>query len=227
MSTSLISVIIRTKNEAKWIGTCLQAINLQDYPAMEVIVVDNESTDATLDICSRYNAVITSISNMDFNYSRALNRGIEIARGELIAIISGHCVPVHDYWLANLYMHFRDPQVMGVYGRQVPLPDTTPADKRDLWITFGLDRKRQHRDYFFHNANSMIRRSAWEKVPFNENINGVEDQDWAQSILRQNGLIIYEPSAGVYHQHGIHNNGNPERTARVVRMIELIQKDLS
>src|SRR5690606_31355512 len=123
------------------------------------------------------------IADAEFNFSRALNRGIEASNGALVAILSGHCVPANEQWLARLAMNLRDPSVVAVYGRQEPLPDSSPFDKRDLWTTFGLDRKTQRRDYFFHNANSMIRRSVWERVRFNERIHGVEDRDWAKRVL--------------------------------------------
>ncbi len=221
-----ISVIIRTCNEARWIGGCLRAVSLQNYCDVEIVLVDNESDDGTLEIAKQFDVKVISIGRRDFHFSKALNLGIEQATGGLIAILSGHCIPVNDHWLSNMELHFHDPAVMGVYGRQEPLPDTADVDKRDLWITFGLDRKIQKRDFFFHNANSMIRRAAWEQNPFSETINGVEDQEWAKQIQKTGGKIIYEPTASVFHFHGIHHSGNQERAARVVRMIELIRSDL-
>jgi len=194
---------------------------------VEVIVVDNNSTDSTREIVERHGYNIVNISDADFNFSRALNLGIRAGSKPLIAMVSGHCVPADDQWLARLAMHFRNPDVVAVYGRQEPLPDSKAVDKRDLWTTFGLDRKEQKRDYFFHNANSMIRRSIWERIPFNENIQGVEDQDWAKKVLRDDGRIIYEPTARVFHHHGIHHELSEERADRVVKVIELIQQDLT
>jgi rhamnosyltransferase len=220
-----ISVIIRTKNEERWLDSCLFAVNNQDINDLEIILVDNESTDRTLDIAKYYKCVILHISDQDFNYSKALNQGIDASSGSLIAILSGHCIPVNDQWLSCLSMHFLDNEVGAVFGRQEPLPDSNPVDKRDLWTTFGLDRKIQKRDYFFHNANSMIRRSIWERQPFNEKINGVEDREWAKKVLQFGRKIIYEPLASVFHHHGIHHSGNEQRAARVVRMIEAIQQD--
>ena len=49
-----ISIIIRTKNEERWINHCLKSIFRQDYPSFEVILVDNRSTDNTLAIAKRY-----------------------------------------------------------------------------------------------------------------------------------------------------------------------------
>ncbi len=222
-----IAVVIRTKNEAKWLRSCLFAVSNQDYPAVEIVVVDNESSDGSREIAAGFGCVIVDIPDRDFNFSRALNRGIEATDAPLLAILSGHCVPANEQWLARLAMNMREENVAAVYGRQEPLPDSSSIDKRDLWTTFGLDRKEQKRDYFFHNANSMIRRSIWEKIPFNEEIHGVEDRDWAKKVLNGSNKIVYEPGASVFHHHGIHHDGSLERADRVVKVIELIQKDLT
>ena len=52
--TPLISIIIRTKNEERWIAHCLSSIFIQDYSNFEVIVVDNESTDHTIEVAKRF-----------------------------------------------------------------------------------------------------------------------------------------------------------------------------
>ena len=80
----------------------------------------------------------------------------------------------------------------------------------------------QFSELFFHNANSMIRRKIWEEVPFDNNLSGVEDRDWALKIVDRGFSIVYEPQAAVHHHHGIHQTGDPERAERVVRVIELI-----
>jgi GT2 family glycosyltransferase len=74
----------------------------------------------------------------------------------------------------------------------------------------------------FHNANSMIRRSVWMAVPFDEEISGVEDRDWARKVLARGYQIVYEPLASVYHHHGIHQGLDPDRAERVVRVIQMI-----
>lgn len=218
----MISVVIRTKNEETWIGRCLSAVAAQNYPEFEVILVDNDSTDRTLEIVSGYECKLVKISDQDFSFGRSLNWGIRAAKGPFVAMISGHCVPVNDRWLLNLQAAFSGEDVAGVYGRQVPLPDTRADDKRDLWTTFGIEPRIQKRDFFFHNANSMIRKDIWDQVPFDEEISGVEDREWGREMIGRGYQIAYEPAASVYHYHGIHHGRNLERSTRVARVIELI-----
>ena len=159
MSRPLVSIIVRTRNEERWIDKCLDAIAAQDYREHEVILVDNKSTDATLKKAQRFNAKVLSIS--EFRPGEALNDGIRASKGDVIVCLSAHCIPASTSWLSNLVSPLRDEQVAGVYGRQEPLPFSDPHDKRDLLTVLGLDRKTQARDPFFHNANSALRRSTW------------------------------------------------------------------
>jgi len=216
----MISVIIRSKNEEEWIRQCLYAVSKQDFVDFEIILVDNESTDKTLEIAKEFNCKIIKISNKEFSYGRALNQGIQASKGEYLAFLSAHCIPKNTNWLFRLLTNFEDPKVAGVYGRQEPMAHSDPRDKRDLWNTFGLERKEQTTDPFFHNANAKIRRSVWKKIPFDEKISGVEDRLWAKKVLEQGYKIIYEPSASVYHPHGINQAGDVKRCDRVVRVIE-------
>src|SRR5688572_30489215 len=135
----MISVIVRTKNEGRWIGRCLAGVLGQDCTDFEVIVVDNASTDDTVRQARAAGCRVVNISDGEFSFGRAINRGIEAARGDFAAILSGHCIPVHDRWLSSLRASLlADASIAGVYGRQVPLPDSHPFDKRDLWTTFGI-----------------------------------------------------------------------------------------
>ncbi len=217
-----VSIIIRTKNEERWIAQCLSSVFAQGYKNFEVIVVDNESSDKTLEKIKSF-PVSKILSCIDYLPGRALNIGIAASQGDSIVCLSGHCVPVNDIWLESLLKNFEDPDVAGVYGRQQPFSFTPDLDKRDLTLIFGLDRKVQRKDSFFHNANSMIRKDLWRQIPFDETVTNIEDRVWAQKMLEKNLKIIYDPAASVYHYHGIHHKGNPERCKNVVRILEKIK----
>lgn len=214
-----VSIIIRTKNEERWIGEVLKMVFDQDYKDFEVIIVDNHSTDKTIEKARKFDAKILYID--DYLPGKALNLGIRASRGNYIACLSAHCIPVDNKWLSKLLSNFAgEDNIAGVYGRQEPMSFSSDFDKRDLLIIFGLDKRVQEKDSFFHNANSMIRRDVWEKIPFDEKVSNIEDRIWAEQVLKQGYKIIYEPEASVYHYHGIHQDRDYERCTSVVRILE-------
>lgn len=220
----MVSIIIRTKNEERWIRACLSGVSSQEYKDFEVIIVDNESTDRTLEKAGQFD--IRKIVNCrEYLPGKALNLGIKEAKGEFLVFLSGHCIPVNNKWLQHLVSAFSSPEIAGVYGRQEPMSFSPNSDKRDLALVFGLDRKIQLKDSFFHNANSIIRKEIWQKIPFDETATNIEDRIWAQEAQRARYKIVYEPHARVYHYHGIHQNGNAERCTNVVRILEGLHED--
>ena len=225
--TPKISIIIRTKNEEDWINHCLEKVFKQDYQNFEVILVDNNSSDHTVAVAERY--PLAKVINIDnFLPGDALNRGIDASVGDYIVCLSAHCVPKETSWLRNLLANFDGKSnVAGVYGRQLPVAYTDPQDKRDLLITFGRDKRIQEKDYFFHNANSMLRRDVWEKIPFDAKATNIEDRIWGKAVTEGNFKIIYEPNAEVFHHHGLHQGNPRKRVEGVVSIIEKLDKDIA
>ena len=214
----LVSIIVRTRNEEKWIFQCLNSIRMQNYKNYEVILVDNESKDNTLKKAQKFSPKIIKIK--EFFPGKAINLGINNAKGEVIVCLSAHCVPVNSNWLENLIKNLSDPSVAGVYGRQEPLSYSSDFDKRDLLTVFGLDKKVQNKDPFFHNANSAFLKSTWKKFPFDEKVSNIEDRVWGSNVISKGLKIIYEPDASVFHFHGIHHNLDAARARNVVKIIE-------
>ncbi|UPT74545.1 MAG: glycosyltransferase [Elusimicrobiota bacterium] len=213
-----ISIIVRTKNEERWIGRCLRMIYQQDFKDLEVVLVDNRSSDHTVAVARKYPVKVVEIGR--YLPGDALNAGIRASSGEFIACLSAHCIPQRTDWLSKLHANMERADVAGVYGRQLPMAYSTPHDKRDLLNTFGLDHRIQVKDTFFHNANSLIRRSVWDKIPFDAAATNIEDRIWGKAVIEQGWKLAYEPAAAVYHYHGIHQDGDPERARNVVRILE-------
>jgi len=221
----MISIIIRAKNEERWIGKCLNLIKKQVETDIEIILVDNGSTDSTVNKAIQIipNIVIVNLDN--YFPGHAINEGIRASSGKYIAVLSAHCIPSDESWLTNLKSNLHDKTIAAVYGRQIPLRSTSDEDKRDLLITFGLDHRVQSKDTFFHNANSMFRRDIWEKFNFNETVTNIEDRIWAKQVINSGFKIAYEPNASVFHHHGIHQQGNKGRLQNIVKIIDEYQLD--
>ena len=99
-STPLISIIIRTKNEERWIKICLNKIFEQTYKKFELIIVDNFSTDNTLQKIKSYK-ISKIIKIKEFLPGKAINMGAKIAEGKYLIILSAHCIPTNNLWLEN------------------------------------------------------------------------------------------------------------------------------
>lgn len=219
------SIIVRTKNEERWIAHCLAMIQQQDYRDFEVILVDNASTDHTVQVARRF--PLGAVVNVDhFRPGLALNEGIRASSGRFIVCLSAHCIPKNRDWLSCLRRNFGEDRVAGVYGRQLPLSFTDAVDKRDLLLVFGEDRRVQIKDYFFHNANSMIRHDVWERFPFDETVTNIEDRLWGKAVIEAGYRLVYDPDAAVYHHHGLHQGNAPDRAKSVVSVIERIDEQV-
>ena len=217
-----VSIIIRCKNEEDWIGHCLRAVYSQDYEDFEVVIVDSGSTDETIRIAKTFD--VDKIVKLDFfKPGFAINQGIKASIGKFIVILSAHCVPKSNNWLENLISNLRDDNVAGVYGRQLPVAYSKANDVRDLFITFGLDKRVQVKDYFFHNANSAISRSVWDDFNFDNDTTNIEDRIWAKEVIGSGYKLVYEPNAEVYHHHGIHHGqseGRAKSTFKILKEVE-------
>lgn len=222
MTVKQVSIIIRCKNEEDWISHCLSAVYSQKFSNFEVIIVDSGSTDDTIRIVKSFD--VDKIVHLDyFKPGYAINEGIKVSHGKFIVILSAHCVPKDGNWLGNLINNLRDKDVAGVYGRQLPVAYSGASDVRDLFITFGLDRRVQVKDYFFHNANSAISRAVWEKHPFDNEATNIEDRIWAKEAINSGYKLIYEPESEVYHHHGIHHGQSEDRrdsTFKILKQVE-------
>ncbi|MBI04998.1 MAG: hypothetical protein CMI96_04185 [Pelagibacteraceae bacterium] len=216
-----VSIIIRVKNEEKWITSCLRAVFSQTYKNFEVILVDNNSSDNTIKKAKEFKVKILNINK--FFPGKAINLGIKNSSGDIIVCLSGHCIPKNNSWLKTLIKNLNKSNVAGVYGRQEPLSFSSPNDKRDLILTFGLDKKIQKKDYFFHNANSAFQKTIWKKFTFNEKIKNIEDREWGKRVINNGLQIIYEPNASVYHYHGIHQNQKSERAISIANIMDEIE----
>ena len=212
-----VSVVVRTLNEEKYIGKVLQKIRNQKDVNVEIVLVDNNSSDSTVSIASKYIDKLCSIK--EFKPGLAINQGVNLTSSEIVAIISGHCEPISSKWLWNLTQPLVENQdkLVGVYGRQIPTDESSDLDKRDLLTIFGPEAKLQKKDPFFHNANSAITRAAWERTQFNEQTTNIEDRIWAKAQQSNGYSVLYQPTATVNHWHGINHNGDPQRAQMVVR----------
>ncbi len=213
-----ISVIIRSKNEERWIGHSIQSV-IDTFQDVEIIIIDNGSVDDTLFIVKNFiedptfknksgsYADIKIFSMDDYTPGKSLNFGISKCKNENIMILSAHCViKSFEEKIFNKLEEYKC-----IFGKQIPIWNGKKISKRYIWSHF-IDEETTNmyseleKRYFFHNAASLFKKDILLRFPFNENLTGKEDRYWINTFVENKENYLYSPFFTVYHHYT--PNGN-------------------
>lgn len=197
-----IDIVIRAYNEAAQLNRLLEFLGHNHQ--QQIIVVDNGSTDITVQVAQSFDAKVVHLAQKDFNYPKSSNLGIAAGSSPFIAMISAHALPVERDWIDISLKHFDNTKVAGVYGPVVPFPDSPLLEKTMALLSFNRSTKQitTPRLGILGATNCIIRRDLWEHHPFDETYGaGCEDYEWARWALSKGYKIIYEPRFAVHHSH--------------------------
>ena len=208
----MISIVIPVKDGGSDLARCLNGIRRQVLDEqVETVIVDSGSSDNSVELAREHGAIVREIAPHEFSHGSARNLGASLAHGEVLVFISQDAYPVDERWLSRLSAPLRlDPEVAGVYGRQLPHDGATPPERYFLDFLYGAEPRRQRaasvgeltmQTTLFSNVNAAMRRELWERFPFVEDIIMSEDQDWCRRVLLEGFTIVYEPAAAVRHSH--------------------------
>jgi len=191
MDNQKISVVIRTRNEEKYIGFSIQSC------------IDN-SSDETLKIVSLFDKHDIKIYKIKKSYSPgySLNYGVSKCNNDLVLILSAHCqiINMNLKIVYELLIKHR-----AVFGNQIPIFYGKKISKRYIWSHFGKKEEINlyssiEDRYFLHNAFCFYRKSFLELNPFDESLSGKEDRYWAINLVdKLEQSFIYSPNLEVYH----------------------------
>jgi len=215
--TPLVSTIIPTYNRADLVSEAIDSVLRQSYPNVEVIVVDDGSTDDTCDRLKRYGTRVRLISQSNAGPSAARNRGIAAARGELIAFLdsddlwlpeklerqvrllqaAGDAVPC---CLSNIMMEWRDRAISSfeISGLKSAVPEGIWLNPPEILAT----------RFVLFNQGVVIRREVLAKVGgFDARLRLLEDYELSLRLALhlpwafiQEPLVIWRESASSCYQ---------------------------
>ena len=199
--TASCAVVIRAFNEERHLGRLLSGLMQQTQGNFEIIVVDSGSTDATLAIASQFPTRILTIDPADFSFGRSLNLGCAAATAEFVVIASAHVYPVYPDWMERLLEPLKDPALALVYGKQRGNSSTRFSEQHQFAKLYPATSALPPDHVLCNNANAAIRRDLWLQRPYDEELPGLEDLDWAQWARRQGHRAAYVAEAEVIHVH--------------------------
>jgi len=201
-----VSIIIRGKNESRWLKILLKKLNEQIFKNFEIVFCNNNSEDNSIEILKKYK--IKKIINIDkYSPGYSLNQAVKKCSGDYIAILSSHCIPLSENWL-NEYIEFfkKNKDIIAAFGKQVPLPGTNYQNLIDLDIMFRNQEIIYDKDPYLNNANSFYKSNFLKKYKFDPTLTNIEDRHWATKLSRMGHKIGYTAKSTVFHLHGIHQH---------------------
>lgn len=198
----LVSIIMRSYNEAWALRETLPALLAQEYRHWELIVIDSGSSDGSQDLIRAMNpAHFLEITPQEYVPGVVLNRGMELARSNYCVFLNADATPVDEHWLRPLAESLFDPQVAAVFGRQIPRPDCEAVFACDYDRCFGPRRESASWDHFFSMVNSGLRKDVWEPRRIREDIQYAEDDEYTRRCKAEGYEIRYVPGSVAIHSH--------------------------
>lgn len=195
-----VALYIPCFNAQKTIGTCLDAVFQQTRPADTVIVVDDGSTDMTVEIAKKYPLkIISHVKNKGLAAAR--NSAIKNTNTEFIASLDSDCKPEKN-WLDCLTKGINSSDVAGWGGKTV---EASTSSVFDIWRSVHMPQHwggvKKNNPAFLFGANTLFRRDALIKAGLYNEIykNNSEDVDISTRLRKIGYNLIYEPRAVASH----------------------------
>ncbi len=229
MSRPTVAVVVPAYNRATMVSETIESILAQSHPADEIIVVDDGSTDATLEVLERYRNSIRILEQPNSGVAVARNRGIRAATADWIALVDSD-----DRWQPNflsccLGIAEGDPEAELIYTRYHRWSGTRLLPNPALGEPPGTNplRKLLHLRQLCSASSCMIKRSAILSAgAFNEQRDLHPSEDWeCWTRLAIRGVkfgFSPEPCAWV-RVHGGNTMSDPPRMERsMLRALDAI-----
>jgi len=193
VSEPQVSIVIPLYNEEEYISDCLTSLVNQDFPAnkFEIIVVDNGSSDKSLDISIRFDVAVYSLPDVKVGAVR--NYGASVSRGEILVFIDADCT-ADENWLSRGVSVLADYDAVGGL---VKLRDN-PSWVEKYWIL--NDSNTFIYQHTFSGACIFINKQIFESVNgFSSELNAGEDSKLTYDLIDRRYRISINPELNVTH----------------------------
>ncbi|MBI3209976.1 MAG: glycosyltransferase family 2 protein [Candidatus Solibacter usitatus] len=225
----LVTVTIVTYNSGRFIKRCLESVLAQDYPNSEVIVIDNASTDGTIDLLEQFEDRCRIVYNEEnVGFAAAQNQAIQLSSGEWVLTLNPDVLLMTDFISALVEAGQLDPKAGTICGKLLAisatfdLPDKPLVDSTGIFFTpmlRHLDRGSQEVDnghyvryeYVFGAtaAAALYRREMIEDITIcgeffdPDFFTYREDADVAWRAQLMGWRCLYTPHARGYHVRAV------------------------
>ncbi|WP_221033267.1 glycosyltransferase family 2 protein [Actomonas aquatica] len=221
---SLVSICIPCHNAGPYIGEALDSVLAQTWPNLEIIVVNDGSTDESAAVLDRYTErgiiVITEVLG---SATRARNRAAAAATGDFIKFFDADDLMSPDMIASQVKRlgASTDKMASAQWGRfQGYRPETLKLNPESVWRdmagTDWLVEAWHHGEPMMQPGIFLLPRALWESVgPWNEELTLIDDFEFFARVLANAEQVLFCPEATLLYRSGIHGSlsGRRSRTA--------------
>jgi hypothetical protein len=191
----IVSVIISCYKQAEFLSDAIESVLDQTYPNVEIIVVNDESPDNTMDVAKKYPDVILVNKIKNGGLGAARNTGIRIARGKYIITLDADDKLRSDYIMKTIGVN----DIVGT------LLITFGADNNTVWIPPNQYPTAEQEFEFNHiTCCALFKKEIWEKIGgYDESMGGFEDWDfWIRATHEGYKISVIMEPLMLYRKHG-------------------------
>lgn len=198
-----LTVVMRSYNDAALLPRTFAALNQQVGVDVTLLVFESASVDDSPRLVAEQQPEATiHLAPGSYRSGRVLNHGMRLAETDLVAFVNSDAILQSPDVLRRLVdTVLADQDCAGAFAGQDVRPDASPMTKLDHDIAF------EHRDELGDGAEwlsmvcSVVRRSAWEQLNFDERVTYAEDAVWSHAIRERGWRIRYVAEARCEHSH--------------------------
>lgn len=201
-SSPMVSVILLTMNRKKMLESCLRSVQKQAYPNMEIIVVDNASSDGTGDMLhSIFPDVRYFYSSDNLGVPGGRNYGMRMSTGKFCVFIDDDAVFADDKALSRVVSYFRSDSSLGCLAFRIVKPSDGLEEYKSIPRR---DKKIINEDYecsYFCGAGFAVRRDIFLEIGmFWDHLFFIgEEQDFSYRLMDKGYKILHPSSISVMH----------------------------
>jgi len=207
-----LSVIIPTLNAGKYLPDLLTKLFAQTIHDKEIIIIDSESDDRTIEIARSYNVRVQSVPRKEFNHGQTRNIAARDASGEFLVFLTQDALPVNNSLLENLMSPLeKDPEIAMSYGRQIAYDHSRTLEKFIRGFNYpdkSMTRGKKDiaslgvKTFFCSNACALYRKDIfWDLGGFRNDTIMNEDMDFVYRAVMSGYKVHYAADAQVLHSH--------------------------
>ena len=209
----MITIVIPNYNGNTYLRQCLDSIYAQRYKDYEVIIIDNASTDGSYTWIGKYKDITYKQFEKNYGFSRAVNEGIKLAKGEYILLLNNDTEICKDFLEEMLRVIEKDHKIFAVSSKMIQYHNQNLIDDAgDEYTVIGWPYKRgdgrpineferAERIFSACAGAALYRKEVFDKIGyFDESFFAyMEDVDISYRANIYGYKNVYAPKAQVYH----------------------------